>query len=240
MHGQGYDFDVPLYAGDFVTTEQGTGFVHIAPGHGEDDFHLGQAHRLTIPETVDDGGKYYNHVPLFAGKHVFKVDADVVAVLKEAGALLLAGKLVHSYPHSWRSKAPLIFRTTPQWFISMETNDLRKKALDAIAATRWVPTQGRNRIQSMIESRPDWCVSRQRHWGVPLSIFVNKTSGEILRDQAVIDRIAEAVAQEGSDAWLTSPPERFLGNAYNVEEWTQISDIVEVWFRLRLDSCVRA
>jgi isoleucyl-tRNA synthetase len=230
LHGQGYDFDVPLYAGDFVTTEQGTGFVHIAPGHGEDDFHLGQAHGLTIPETVDDGGKYYDHVPLFAGKHVFKVDADVVAVLKEAGALLLAGKLVHSYPHSWRSKAPLIFRTTPQWFISMETNDLRKKALDAIVATRWVPTQGRNRIQSMIESRPDWCVSRQRHWGVPLSIFVNKTSGKILRDQAVIDRIAEAVAQEGSDAWLTSPPERFLGNAYNVEEWTQISDIVEVWF----------
>ena len=230
FRGQGYDFDVPLYAGDFVTTEQGTGFVHIAPGHGEDDFYLGQAHRLPIPETVDDGGKYYDHVPLFAGKHVFKVDADVVEVLKEASALLSCGKLMHSYPHSWRSKAPLVFRTTPQWFISMETNDLRKKALESIAATRWVPAQGRNRIQAMIESRPDWCVSRQRHWGVPLSIFVNKASGKILRDQAVINRIAEAVAQEGSDVWLTSPPDRFLGDAYNADEWTQMADIVEVWF----------
>ncbi len=230
FHGQGYDFDVPLYAGDFVTTEQGTGFVHVAPGHGEDDFYLGQAHKITIPETVDDGGLYYDHVPLFAGKHVFKVHTDVVEALTAAGALLSSGKLVHSYPHSWRSKAPLIFRTTPQWFISMETNDLRKKALDAIAATRWVPTQGRNRIQAMIENRPDWCVSRQRHWGVPLSIFVNNATGELLRDQAVIDRVADAVAQEGSDAWLTSPPERFLGNGYNAEEWTQITDIVEVWF----------
>lgn len=230
FRGQGYDFEVPLYAGDFVTTEQGTGFVHVAPGHGEDDFYLGQAHQITIPETVDDGGKYYDHVPLFAGKHVFKVDKDVVEALKEKEALLSTGKLVHSYPHSWRSKAPLIYRTTPQWFISMETNDLRKKALAAVDATRWVPEQGRNRMRSMIESRPDWCVSRQRHWGVPLSIFVNKASGEVLRDQAVIDRVADAVEQEGSDAWLTSPPERFLGNAYNADEWTQITDIVEVWF----------
>jgi isoleucyl-tRNA synthetase len=230
LHGQGYDFDVPLYVGEFVTTEQGTGFVHIAPGHGEDDFHLGQAHQITIPETVDDGGKYYGHVPLFAGKHVFKVDKDVVEALKGASALLLTGKLVHSYPHSWRSKAPLIYRTTPQWFISMETNELRKKALEAVEATKWVPEQGRNRMRTMIESRPDWCVSRQRYWGVPLSIFVNKASGEVLRDQAVIDRVADAVALEGSDAWLTSPPERFLGDAYNAEEWTQIADIVEVWF----------
>ncbi|MBD25944.1 MAG: isoleucine--tRNA ligase [Candidatus Marinimicrobia bacterium] len=230
LNDQGYDFDVPLLAGDFVTTEQGTGFVHSAPGHGEDDFYLCQSHQISIPETIDDNGNYYEHIPLFAGKHVFRVDVDVVEALKEAGSLLSSGKIVHSYPHSWRSKAPLIFRTTPQWFISMEANNLRKKALASIDATRWVPAQGRNRIKAMIESRPDWCVSRQRHWGVPLSIFVNKSTGELLRDQGVIDRIADAVAQEGSDVWLTSPPERFLGEDYNAEEWTQVTDIVEVWF----------
>jgi len=230
LHAGGYDFEVPLYAGDFVTTEAGTGFVHIAPGHGEDDYHLGLANNVTIPETVDGDGKYYPHVPLFAGKHVFKIDPDMLGALKDAGALLANSKLVHSYPHSWRSKAPLIFRNTPQWFISMEKNDLRKKALAAIEATTWVPAQGKNRIGAMIESRPDWCVSRQRQWGVPITIFLNKKTGEVLRDQAVIDRIAEAVLEEGGDAWLTSPPERFLGNGYKADEWTQVSDIVEVWF----------
>ena len=230
LHAGGYDFNVPLYAGDFVTTEVGTGFVHIAPGHGEDDYHLGLANNVPIPETVDGDGKYYAHVPLFAGQHVFKIDPDMLAALKDAGALLANGKLVHSYPHSWRSKAPLIFRNTPQWFISMEKNDLRKKALAAIEATKWVPALGKNRIGAMIESRPDWCVSRQRQWGVPITIFLNKKTGEVLRDQAVIDRIAEAVLAEGGDAWITSPPERFLGNAYKADEWTQVSDIVEVWF----------
>jgi isoleucyl-tRNA synthetase len=229
-HGRGYDFDVPLLPGDFVTTEAGTGFVHIAPGHGEDDWHLGQAHGLAVPDTVDGDGKYYAHVPLFAGKHVFKVDPDVIAALADAGALLAQGKLVHSYPHSWRSKAPLIFRNTPQWFISMEKTGLRKKALAAIDATQWVPALGRNRIHAMVESRPDWCISRQRHWGVPITLFVHKRTGEVLRDPAVIDRIAAAVEAEGGDAWLTSPPERFLGNDYAAPDYTQVTDIIEVWF----------
>ncbi|TAL00548.1 MAG: isoleucine--tRNA ligase [Rhodospirillaceae bacterium] len=228
--GKGYDFDVNLYPGDFVTTEAGTGFVHIAPGHGEDDWHVALAHGVAIPDTVDGDGKYYDHVPLFAGKHVFKIDPDVLAALTDAGALLAHGKLVHSYPHSWRSKAPLIFRNTPQWFISMEKNGLRQKALDAIDATQWVPAQGRNRIYAMVESRPDWCISRQRHWGVPITVFVHRQSGEVLRDQAVIDRIAAAVAEEGGDAWLTSPPERFLGNDYAAADYTQVTDIIEVWF----------
>ena len=230
LNGKGYEFDVPLHAGDFVTTEAGTGFVHLAPGHGEDDYYLCMKHNIAVPDTVSGDGTYYPQVPLFAGKHVFKIDPDMLAALKDAGALLANGKLVHSYPHSWRSKAPLIFRNTPQWFISMEKNDLRKKALAAIDATKWVPALGKNRIQAMIESRPDWCVSRQRHWGVPMTIFVNKKTGEMLRDQAVIDRIAEAVTIEGGDAWLTSPPERFLGNGYDASEWSQVSDIVEVWF----------
>ena len=230
LYKSGYDFNVPAYAGDFVTTEAGTGFVHIAPGHGEDDYHLGLANNVTIPETVAGDGTYYPHVPLFAGKHVFKIDPDMLAALREAGALLANGKLVHSYPHSWRSKAPLIFRNTPQRFLSMEKNDLRKKALAAIEETTWVPALGKNRIGAMIEARPDWCVSRQRQWGVPITIFLNKKTGEVLRDQAVIDRIADAVLQEGGDAWMTSPPERFLGNKYQADEWTQVSDVVEVWF----------
>jgi isoleucyl-tRNA synthetase len=154
----------------------------------------------------------------------------VIEAVEAAGGLLAQGTLLHSYPVSWRSKAPLIFRTTPQWFISMTTNDLRQKALDAIDATRWVPAQGRNRIRSMIESRPDWCVSRQRAWGVPIAVFVERKTGALLRDQAVIDRIADAVAQEGADVWFTAPPARFLGNAYDPADYEQVTDILDVWF----------
>jgi isoleucyl-tRNA synthetase len=237
LRGQGYDFDDRLLAGDFVTTDTGTGFVHIAPGHGEEDFDLGQARGVEVPQTVDVDGSYYAHVPLFAGKRVYTPygkpgDANeaVIAALGAAGGLLARGTLLHSYPCSWRSKAPLIFRTTPQWFISLETNDLRQKALEAIDATRWIPAQGRNRIRSMVEGRPDWCVSRQRAWGVPIAVFVEKKTGALLRDQAVIDRIAAAVAEEGADAWFTSSPQRFLGDAYDAAEYEQITDILDVWF----------
>ncbi|MFM9842110.1 MAG: isoleucine--tRNA ligase [Dongiaceae bacterium] len=237
LRGKGYDFDVPMFAGEFVTTEQGTGIVHIAPGHGADDWELGRANGIEVPQTVSEDGSFYPHVPLFAGKRVLrpdgkKGDADpsVIAALKETGALLAQGKLTHSYPHSWRSKAPLIFRNTAQWFISMETNDLRKKALDAIDATRFVPAQGRNRLYAMIEQRPDWCVSRQRAWGVPIAVFVNKATGQPLRDQTIIDRIAEVFEKEGADAWYSSPPSRFLGNEHNADDYEQVKDIIEVWF----------
>jgi isoleucyl-tRNA synthetase len=237
LRGKGYDFEVPLFPGHFVTTDQGTGFVHIAPGHGADDWELGMAHGVEVPQTVGEDGSFYPHVPLFAGKLVLrpdgkKGDADpaVIAALKEAGALLAQGKLTHSYPHSWRSKAPLIFRNTAQWFISMETNDLRKKALEAIDVTRFVPARGRNRLYAMIEQRPDWCVSRQRAWGVPIAVFMNKKTGEPLRDQAVIDRIAAVFETEGADAWYSSPPARFLGNDYKPDDFEPVKDIVEVWF----------
>ncbi|KJS38298.1 MAG: isoleucine--tRNA ligase [Rhodospirillaceae bacterium BRH_c57] len=228
--GEGYGFDVPLLAGDFVTMDQGTGFVHIAPGHGEDDYHLGMAHGIAVPETVAGDGTYYPHVPLVAGLHVYKVAPKILELMTDAGALLASAKLVHSYPHSWRSKAPLIYRTTPQWFISMETNDLRAKALQAIEDTRWVPAQGRNRIHAMVESRPDWCVSRQRAWGVPIAVFVHKTSGEILRDADVMARIVEAFEAEGADAWFASPASRFLGEGRNPDDYEQVSDILDVWF----------
>ncbi len=230
FHGHGYDFDVPLVEGSHVTTEVGTGFVHIAPGHGAEDFEVGQEAGLEVPHTVDDGGLFYDHVPLFAGLHVFKADAVVVEALNESGALLATGKLTHSYPHSWRSKAPLIFRTTPQWFISMETDDLRKKALAAIDATRWVPPTGRNRIYTMVENRSDWCVSRQRSWGVPITVFAHKETGEPLRDEKVLERIVAVVAEEGADAWFSGDPARFLGDLHDPDAYEQVTDILDVWF----------
>jgi isoleucyl-tRNA synthetase len=233
----GYDFEVPVLPGDFVTTEQGTGFVHIAPGHGSDDWALGRDNGIEIPQTVDGAGHFYDHVPLLAGAVVYDADGKpgdangkVIKFLAEAGQLLHKGRLKHSYPHSWRSKAPLIFRNTSQWFISMETNDLRKKALKAIDDTRFVPATGRNRLRSMIDQRPDWCISRQRLWGVPLSIFVDKKTGEPLRDAKVIERIAAAFAEEGGDAWFSRDPQHFLGNDYSAEDFEQVTDVVEVWF----------
>ncbi len=237
LRGQGYDFDVPLFAADYVDVESGTGFVHIAPGHGTDDYEIGLKHGLEMPMTVDGDGRFMAHVPLFAGRTILTAegkDGDanraVGEALAAAGKLLARGRLKHSYPHSWRSKSPLIFRNTPQWFISMETNGLRDKALKAIAETRFVPDAGRARLRSMIETRPDWCVSRQRLWGVPLPIFVEKASGEPLRDQSVIDRIAEIFEQEGADCWFEGDPQRFLGNTYKADDYDQVRDIVEVWF----------
>ncbi|MFP6735679.1 MAG: isoleucine--tRNA ligase [Rhodospirillales bacterium] len=237
--GQGYDFEVPLLDGTHVTDDTGTGFVHTAPGHGSDDYEIWMANSgalntfgidTKVPETVGGDGLYFEHVPLFAGIHVFKADAAVIEALEGADALLAKGKIRHSYPHSWRSKAPLIFRNTPQWFISMETGDLRATALAAIEDTDFYPESGRTRLRGMIETRPDWCVSRQRAWGVPITVFVDKKSGEPLRDEAVLARITEAVEAEGADAWVTSPPERFLGPDRNPDDYEQVSDILDVWF----------
>ncbi len=230
LNAQGFDYDVPVLAADFATTEDGTGIVHIAPGHGADDWVLGRENGIEAPQTVGEGGCFYEHVPLFAGKHVYKVNDEVAETLQAAGGLLAKGKLVHRYPHSWRSKAPLIFRNTSQWFISMENNDLRKTALEAIENTRFVPAGGRNRLHGMIADRPDWCVSRQRAWGVPIAVFTYKETGEPLKDQAVMDRIIEAVELEGADAWFASDPARFLGDDHNPDDFEQVTDILDVWF----------
>ncbi len=232
LHGQGgYEFEVPLLPADFVTVEQGTGLVHIAPSHGADDFELGMRHGLEVPDTVAEDGSYTDQVPLFQGVHVFKAAEPVLAALTRSGALLASGKLVHSYPHSWRSKAPLIFRATPQWFIPMDGPDqLRACALAAIAATRWVPAQGEARIRGMIETRPDWCVSRQRAWGVPIAVFVERRTGEVLRDPAVVERIAQAFAARGADAWFTEDPRTFLGAGRDPAHYEQVTDILDVWF----------
>ena len=230
LFDSGYDFTVPVLHGDFVTTEQGTGIVHICPVHGMDDFLLGKQHNLELPMTIDEGGIYYEHIPVFAGKHIFKVDQDVCDEIKKCNNLISQGVLIHSYPHSWRSKAPLVYKNTSQWFISMEKNGLREKALDAIDQTDFFPKQGQNRLRSMIQDRPDWCVSRQRVWGVPLPIFVNKKTGEPLRDNKVIERIASIYEQEGGDAWFNSEASRFLSPDYDSNEYEQVKDVVEVWF----------
>ena len=226
----GYDIEIPMLEARFVTTEQGTGIVHCAPSHGPDDFNLCLSNGIKAIETVDGDGKYTANVALFEGIHIFKANPVVIEKLKQQKNLLSNGELMHSYPHSWRSKAPLVHRATPQWFISMESHKLREKALKAIDETTFYPNKGKERLKSMIETRPDWCVSRQRVWGVPLPIFINKKTNEILVDEAVFENIAQIYEKEGSDGWFSDDSQKFLGKKYKAEDFKKLSDIVEVWF----------
>ena len=249
LNGQGYDHDVPAYHADYVTDEDGTGFVHVAPSHGPDDFELGKKYGLEITDNIDNDGSFKDHVPLFAGLKIYdengKMDSGNFAPIKameEAGKLLAKGSVRHEYPHSWRSKAPLIFRTTPQWFIAMDShialpnanddddNTLRKLALQAIKDTNWVPAKGEARINAMIKNRPDWCISRQRAWGVPIALFVNKKTNVPLKDEAVLTRISDIFEELGSDAWWSMDAQEFLGDTYNADNYEQVFDIVDVWF----------
>ena len=244
----GYGFDVPMLAGEHVTDDAGTGFVHTAPGHGADDYEVwlksGRS-RGDIPDTVDPDGAYYPTVPLFGGLKVLETEGKkagkfgpangaVMEKLIEAGALLARGRLEHSYPHSWRSKAPVIFRNTPQWFIRMDETladgrTLRQTALAAIDATTFYPETGKTRIRAMVEGRPDWLISRQRAWGTPLAMYVEKATGKPLQDAEVNARILAAVEAEGADAWFTHSDAEFLGNR-NPDDYEKIEDILDVWF----------
>lgn len=224
----GYGFDVPLLPGEHVTTETGTGLVHTAPGHGVEDFAVGQEFGLEVPATVQGDGTYYPHVPLFAGQHVYKVAPLVLDALKKVDALLHASKLTHSYPHSWRSKTPLIYRATSQWFINIDS--LRDTAMKAIDQVEWFPDQGKNRIASMVQNRPDWCVSRQRTLGVPITLFVHKQSGEPLKDVEVNERIVTAIEEKGIEAWHIHDASYFLGKKYNADDYEKVDDILDVWF----------
>jgi isoleucyl-tRNA synthetase len=253
----GYTFDVPLLDGDHVTDDAGTGFVHTAPSHGREDFDAWMASARVlesrgistkIPFTVDDAGFYTEDAPGFGpsaeggparvmddnGK---KGDANnrVIKALIDANNLFARGRIKHDYPHSWRSKKPVIFRNTPQWFVYMDKDlgdqtTLRSRALSAIDQTRFVPAMGQNRLRGMIEQRPDWVLSRQRAWGVPIAIFA-KEDGTVLVDDEVNARILEAFEKEGADAWFAAgAAERFLGNKYDPSEWKQVRDILDVWF----------
>ncbi len=248
-----WDYDVPMLPGDHVTDEAGTGFVHTAPSHGADDFILGVKHGLKMTHNVLEDGTFRPELPLFGGAVIFdhkgkEKDANkrVIDAMAGVGALIARGRIKHSYPHSWRSKAPLIFRNTPQWFASIdrEVGDgqdalgktIRSRALNAIDTVKWTPETGRNRIHSMMENRPDWVLSRQRAWGVPLTCFVKKGAlpddlDFLLRDDAVNARIVEAFEAEGADVWyMDGAKERFLGSDYAADDYEQIFDVLDVWF----------
>ena len=224
-----YAREVPVILGDHVTTEAGTGAVHTAPGHGQDDYVVGSRYRLEVYNPVGSNGCFLPDTELFAGEHVFAANAHVIEVLKSKGALLHEEILRHSYPHCWRHKTPIIFRATPQWFISMEQGGLRKAALAAIDQVRWLPDWGKARIEGMVAGRPDWCVSRQRTWGVPITLFVHKQSGELHPDTArLIERVAQRVEQAGIDAWFELQPADLLGD--DAADYDKVGDTLDVWF----------
>lgn len=224
----GFTHDVPMLPASHVTIDAGTGLVHTAPAHGMDDFLLGKKCNLPIEDTVNPDGTLASFLPYFAGEHVFKVNPHVIEELSKAGNLVFAYKITHSYPHSWRSKAPLIFRTTTQWFIGID--GIRAQLLSEIDKTKWHPAQYVNRIRSMVAQRPDWCISRQRIWGVPIALFINKHTDEILMDDEVFARILDTFRNEGIESWRTKPASYFLGEKYNPDDYAQVSDTLEVWF----------
>ncbi|MBF0590225.1 MAG: isoleucine--tRNA ligase, partial [Magnetococcales bacterium] len=229
------DQDAPILLGDHVTLEAGTGCVHTAPGHGMDDYIVGMQYGLPAYNPVNGRGIFMEDTPHFAGQHVVKVNPLVVDLLRGQGALLADGKIKHSYPHCWRCHTPLITRATPQWFISMETNDLRAKGLQAIRDTQWIPSWGEERIYKMVENRPDWCVSRQRSWGVPITAISCIKCGKTVRDPGVIDTISDQVEQGGADVWFQKEAAEFMPEGYACEkcggsEFEKEQDILDVWF----------
>ena len=224
-----YDRQVPLILGEHVTLDAGTGAVHTAPGHGLEDYVVGQQYGLEVDNPVLGDGRFREDLPLFGGQKVFEANDEVVKVLKERGRLLCAGKLAHSYPHCWRHKTPIIFRATPQWFISMDQNGLRDAALAEIERVEWLPDWGRERIRGMVENRPDWCISRQRTWGVPITLFVHRESGELHpRTPELFEEVAGRVEEKGIDAWFELDPAELLGD--EAPQFEKVTDTLDVWF----------
>ncbi len=230
------DREVKTILGGHVTSEQGTGVVHTAPGHGEEDYEIGLKYGLDVYAPVNDRGIFTEEVKDFEGQFVFKANEGIINMLKEKNALLGAPEsLTHSYPHCWRCKKPVIFRATEQWFISVEKTGLREKALEAIMKTTWIPKWGMVRIQGMVQNRPDWCISRQRAWGVPITIFQCKKCKEFIKDSAVMNKIVNEVAEAGADVWFEKPESDLIPKGYKCskcgsEDFTKESDILDVWF----------
>ncbi|MEW8517432.1 MAG: isoleucine--tRNA ligase [Candidatus Thiodiazotropha sp.] len=224
-----YDRQVPVILGEHVTLEAGTGAVHTAPGHGLEDYMVGVRYDLPVDNPVGGNGCFVEGTELFAGQHVLAANEKVIEVLKQRGALVHEERLRHSYPHCWRHKTPIIFRATPQWFVSMDQNGLRDNALGEIEKVAWMPDWGEARIKGMVENRPDWCISRQRTWGVPITLFIHKQSGELHpQTPALIQRVAKMVEQEGFEAWFNLDPETLLGEQAGAYE--KVTDTLDVWF----------
>lgn len=224
-----YDRKVPVILGEHVTTDAGTGAVHTAPGHGQDDYIVGLKYKLEVDNPVAGNGVFLPDTPVFAGESVFKANPQVIELLKEKSSLLCHVDIRHSYPHCWRHKTPIIFRATPQWFVSMNQNGLRDQAMQAIAATKWMPDWGQKRIENMVSGRPDWCISRQRTWGVPIPLFVHQQSGELHPEsQALIEKVALAVEQKGIDAWFDMDASELIGG--DADDYYKVTDTLDVWF----------
>ena len=224
-----YDRQVPIILGDHVTVDAGTGAVHTAPGHGQEDYVVGMKYNLPVDNPVGSNGVFLPNTELFAGEHVFSANDHVLEVLKEKGALLHHEALLHSYPHCWRHKTPIIFRATAQWFISMDKNHLRDTALSEVKKVQWIPDWGQARIESMMNNRPDWCISRQRTWGVPIALFTHKETGELhLRSSELIEQVAQKVEEKGIDAWFEMEPSELLGD--EAEHYEKVQDTLDVWF----------
>ena len=224
-----YDRQVPIILGEHVTTGAGTGAVHTAPGHGQDDYVVGMQYGLEIDNPVDSNGVFLPNTEFFAGEHVFSANAHVLEVLKEKGQLVHHEDIFHSYPHCWRHKTPIIFRATPQWFISMDKGKLREKALAEVKGVQWIPDWGQARIESMIDGRPDWCISRQRTWGVPIAFFVHKETGKLHpRTAELIEEVAQRVEQKGIEAWFELEAAELIGD--EAEHYDKMQDTLDVWF----------
>ncbi|MEH6824825.1 MAG: isoleucine--tRNA ligase [Motiliproteus sp.] len=224
-----YDKQVPVILGEHVTTDAGTGAVHTAPDHGVEDFVVGQKYAIETLNLVDGHGIYVSAAGRFAGQHVYKVDDEIVALLREEGRLIKAVKFEHSYAHCWRTKTPLIYRATPQWFISMDEEGLKEKALEAVKGVQWFPGWGQSRIESMLEQSPDWCVSRQRTWGVPITLFIHKETQQLHPETArLIEEVALLVEKGGIDAWFEMEPSELLGA--EADQYTKVNDTLDVWF----------
>ncbi|MDP1573627.1 MAG: isoleucine--tRNA ligase [Coxiellaceae bacterium] len=222
------DRQVPIILGDHVTAEAGTGAVHTAPAHGQDDYVVGQKYQLPMRNPVNSKSCYNDDVPFFAGLHVFKANEPVIEKLRETGHLLHLKELNHSYPHCWRHKTPLIFRATPQWFISMDQNNLRALALEEIKKVKWVPSWGEQRLFNMVESRPDWCISRQRAWGIPITLLIHKQTGELHPDILnVMEKAATLIEKDSIDAWHDCDIHTLIADA---DDYEKVTDVLDVWF----------
>lgn len=220
---------VPVILGEHVTADSGTGAVHTAPGHGVDDYRVGLSYQLKVDNPVGGNGVYLPDAPIFAGEHIYKANPQIIALLKEHGRLWHHVTIEHSYPHCWRHKTPIIFRATPQWFISMEAQHIRRDAMAAIEQVEWTPAWGKNRIEAMMEGRPDWCISRQRTWGVPITYFVHKDTGALHPDTlALMEQVAQRIEQSGIQAWFDLEPASLLGE--EASQYSKCTDTLDVWF----------